>query len=297
MTTRREFIKQSSFLGMGALVMPEILKRNKFKLGLQLYTLHQQMQHDLEGTLKKIASFGYQEVETYGYNYGDNKYYWNLEPKKVKQILDDNNLKTVSGHYDLDKFMLAGKTDDDLKRYVDDCINGALILEQQYIVWPWLDPASRSIEKFKIVAEKLNRIGEQIKKAKLQLAYHNHDFEFIDHNGQIGYDVILNETDSDLVKIEMDIYWFTHSSKLSAHHYFKKYPNRFPLLHFKDMDKKDRELHTVIGDGSIDFKPYVADYQLAGVKHIFVEQGNNYVPDALNCVRQSADYMKKNFLF
>lgn len=296
MTTRRQFIKRSSAIGLGAIMVPDFLKQGKFKLGLQLYTLHKEMQTDLKGTLKKISSFGYQEVETYGFNYGNNKYYWNLEPKVLKQILDDNDIKSVSGHYDLDKFMLSGKTDDDLKRYADECINGALILEQECIVWPWLDPESRSIEKFKIVAEKLNRIGEQIKKAKLQLAYHNHDFEFIDHNGQIGYDVILNETDSDLVKMEMDIYWFSHSSKLSAHHYFKKYPSRFTLLHLKDMDKTNRELHTVMGDGSIDFKPYFADKKLAGVKHIFVEQGNNYVPDALNCVERSASYVKKTFL-
>jgi sugar phosphate isomerase/epimerase len=161
---RIDFIKQTATLGAGALFMPDIFKANKFKMGLQLYTLHQQMQADLEGTLKKIAAFGYREVETYGFNYGNNKYYWNLEPKVVKQILDDNDLKSVSGHYDLDKFMLPGKTDDDLKRYVDECISGALVLKQQYIVWPWLDPESRSIEKFKLVAEKLNSIGEQIKK-------------------------------------------------------------------------------------------------------------------------------------
>lgn len=293
---RVDFIKQAATLGAGVLFMPDIFKADKFKMGLQLYTLHQQMQADLEGTLKKIASFGYQEVETYGFNYGNNKYYWNLEPKVVKQILDDNNLKSISGHYDLDKFMLPGKTDDDLRRYVDECIGGAQVLKQQYIVWPWLDPESRSIEKFKLVAEKLNRIGEQIKKAKLQLAYHHHDFEFIDQGGRIGYDIILNETDNELVKMEMDTYWFAHSSKLPAHYYFKKYPNRFPLLHLKDMDKNNRELHTVMGEGSIDFKPYFKYKELAGVKHVFVEQGNNYVPDAFNCVERSAAYVKKHFL-
>jgi sugar phosphate isomerase/epimerase len=281
---------------MATIVKPDFLIQKKYKLGLQLYTLHKEMQTDLQGTLKKIASFGYQEVETYGFNYGDNKYYWNLEPKVLKKILDDNAIKSMSGHYDLNKFMLPGKTDDDLKRYVDECINGALVLGQKYIVWPWLDPDSRSIEKFKIVAAKLNRIGEQIKKANLQLAYHNHDFEFIDHDGQIGYDIILNETDSNLVKIEMDIYWFTHSSKLPALHYFTKYPNRFELLHLKDMDKNNSELHTVMGDGNIDFKPYFINAKLAGVKHIFVEQGNNYVPNATDCVKRSANYVKKNLL-
>jgi sugar phosphate isomerase/epimerase len=293
---RKDFIKQTALLSMGTIVMPDILASNNFKMGLQLYTLHQQMQTDLAGTLKKVASYGYREVETYGFNYGNNKFYWNLEPKVIKQILDDNNLKSVSGHYDLDKFMLPGKTDDDLKRYVDECINGALVLEQQYIVWPWLDPQSRTIEKFKLVAEKLNKIGGQIKKAKLQLAYHHHDFEFIDQNGQLGYEIILNETDSKLIKMEMDTYWFIHSSKLPAHYYFEKYPGRFHLLHLKDMDKNNRELHTVMGEGVIDFKPFFKDKKLAGIKHFFIEQGNNYIPDAFSCVQRSATYVKKHLL-
>ena len=297
MTNRREFIVQSSFAAAGTFLLPDFfMKPPKFKLGLQLYTLHKEMQTDLPGTIKKIASYGYKEVETYGFNYGNNKYYWNLEPKLLKQIFDDNNIKSVSGHYDLNKFILPGKTDDDLKRYVDECISGALVLQQDYIVWPWLDPESRTIEKFKLVAEKLNRIGEQIKKGGLKLGYHNHDFEFIDHNGQIGYDIILNETDANLVKLEMDIYWFAHSSKLPAHHYFEKHPGRFALLHLKDMDKKDRELHTVMGEGSIDFKPFLADTKLAGVKHLLVEQGNNYVPNAFDCVERSAKYVKRKLL-
>ncbi len=293
---RKNFIKQNALLGLGTLLVPGILGKEKFKMGLQLYTLHQQMQADVGGTLKKIASFGYNEVETYGFNYGDNKYYWNSEPKLIKGLLDDNNLKSSSGHYDLDKFMLPGKTEQDLTRYVDECISGALILKQQYIVWPWLDPQSRTIEKFKVVAEKLNRIGEQIRAAKLQLAYHHHDFEFYEQDGQIGYDIILNETDSNLVKMEMDTYWFNHSSKLPAHYYFEKYRNRFPLLHLKDMDRNNRELHTVMGDGSIDFKPFFNDKKLAGITHLFVEQGNNYLPDAFSCVQRSAAYVSKHFL-
>ena len=273
------------------LIAPAILFKTKYKLGLQLYTVNQEMAKDVAATLKTVASFGYQEVETYGFN----KLYSGLEPKVYKQILDDNNLTTSSGHYDLNKFVI-GKTDDDLKKYVDECIIGAHILKQDYIVWPWLDPQSRTIDKFKLVAAKLNMIGEQIKKAGLQLAYHNHDFEFIDHNGEIGYDIILNETDASLVKMEMDLYWTSHSSTLSPNDWFKKQPGRFVILHIKDMDKTNRDLHTVVGEGTIDFKSILKDAKLAGVKHVFVEQGNNYVPNAFDCIARSAAYTKKNLL-
>ena len=145
----------------------------------------------------------------------------NLMQKRFKQILDDNNLTTPSGHYDFDKFLLNNATEGDLKKYVDEIIEGAHILKQDYIVWPWLDPSLRSIAKFKLVTATLNKIGEQIKKGGLQLAYHNHDFEFTEQHGKIGYDIILNETDSSLVTLEMDIYWVAYASKCKPHDWFK----------------------------------------------------------------------------
>lgn len=296
MTTRREFLQQAGLIATASVIFPTVFAKSHFKLGLQLYTVHKEMSSNVQSTLQKVASFGYQEVETYGFNYGNNKNYWNIAPKTLKAILDDNHLTTSSGHYDLDKFMLPGKTADDLKRYVDQCIEGASVLKQNYIVWPWLDPQSRSMERFKVVAEKLNKIGEQIKQAKLQLAYHNHDFEFIDHNGKIGYDIILNETDPALVKLELDLYWISHTSKLKAHDYFIQQPGRFVCWHIKDMDKTNRELHTIVGDGTINFNDFFVDAKLAGVKHIFVEQGNNYVPDAFHCIEKSAKYIRNNIL-
>jgi sugar phosphate isomerase/epimerase len=297
MVLRRDFIKQSAVFGMGAMIIPDFFTESRLQLGLQLFTVNKEMKTDLVNTLKKIAAMGYTEVETYDFHAANVNSYWNVEPKALKKILDGNGLRSISGHYDLSSYIMPGKTDDDLKRYVDHCIQGALVLNQEYIIWPWLNPELRNMETYKRLADQLNRIGEQIKQANLQLAYHNHGFEFDQHNGEIGYDTILNDTDKDLVKLELDIYWFSHSSKIPAHDYFKKFPGRFPLFHFKDMDRKDRELHSVLGAGSIDFKPYVADYKLAGVKHVMVEQGNNYVPDVFDCISRSSKYMRENLLF
>ena len=146
-----------------------------------------------------------------------------------------------------------------------------------------------------MVGETLNRIGEQIKKSGLQLAYHNHDFEFTEQNGQIGYDIILNETDASLVKLEMDLYWIAYGSKLKPHDWFIKQPGRYVSWHIKDMDKVTRD-YEVMGEGSIDFTTIMPDTKLAGVKHMFVEQGGNFKPDALSCVQRSAQYVK-NVLF
>ena len=192
---RRAFLKQAGITASATLVQPSFLFKKRFKLGLQLYTIRDAIAKDVKTTMKQIAGYGYEEVETYGFNKG----YWGLEPKVAKQILDENNLTTSSGHYDLDKYLLNNATEDDMKRYVDDCIEGAHALKQDYIVWPWLHPSLRSIEKFKLVAATLNKTGEQIKKGGLQLCYHNHDFEFIEQDEQMGYDIILNETDASLV--------------------------------------------------------------------------------------------------
>lgn len=164
------------------------------------------------GTLKKVSTFGFKEVETY-VDYGNINYYWKGETNVLKEILDDADLRTYSSHYPLNNFKLPGKSDDDLKRYVAHCIQGAFLLKQEYIIWPLLNPELRTIEKFKLLAERLNTSGGQIKNANLQLAYHNQGVEFDEQHGQTGFDIILNETDQDLVKMELDTYWFSYSSK------------------------------------------------------------------------------------
>jgi sugar phosphate isomerase/epimerase len=292
MTSRRTFIQQAAVLTSAALLSPAFLTKEKYKMGLQLYSIRDAMATDLKGTLKTVSGFGYEEVETYGFK--DSKYY-GLAPKTFRQLLDDSNLTTPSGHYDLTQFMLPG-TDEALKKYIDECIEGAHALNQKYIVWPWTAPEFRSLDNFKVVAEKLNRIGEQLKIANLQTAYHNHDFEFIEYDGKIGYDIILKETDPSLVKIQMDLYWITRASKLTPHDYFVQYPGRFVSWHIKDMSKSNRDLHEIIGKGSINFKPILDDATLAGLQHVLVEQGNNYNGDALRCVGKSAVYVKRELL-
>ncbi|MBV8253723.1 MAG: sugar phosphate isomerase/epimerase [Chitinophaga sp.] len=267
----------------------------KYKMGLQLYSLNTEMKQNPRDTLKQVASFGYQEVETYGFNHGGNKFYWNMEPAAFHDLLQEFNLTTSSGHYDIDKFLLPGVTVDERKKYLDDCIKGAKVLGQQYIVWPWLDPQLRNPESFRLLAQTLNEMGEQVKQAGLQLLYHNHNFEFEAHNGKTGYDIILSQTDPDLVKLELDLYWAIWSGQ-DPQHLFSLQPGRFVIWHIKDMDKTNPDLHTVVGDGSIDFNKILPYAKRAGLKHLFIEQGNNYVPSALQCVAKSARFVKDNIL-
>jgi sugar phosphate isomerase/epimerase len=290
MMTRRTFVQHASVLASAAVGWPQPGRR--YKLGLQLFTMRAAMTRDVEGTLKRVAAMGYEEFETYGFDPAGLRYY-GRDAKELRRLFQDLNLTTPSGHYDLNRFV--GTTVDDLKRYVARCIEGAHLLGHRYITWPFLDEDSRTIDKFKIVAERLNIAGALIKKAGLQLAYHNHDFEFVEQNGQIGYDIILKETDPALVKLQIDLYWIAHGSKLPAEEWFKRQPGRYVMWHVKDMHRTSRD-YTEVGNGTIDFTRIWPHAAVAGLQHFFVEQGGNFTHDPFRSVADSAEYVKRVLL-
>jgi sugar phosphate isomerase/epimerase len=291
--TRRDFLLQTSALVSASLISLPVIahdKTSKYKMGLQLYSIRDALASDLSATLKTVAALGYQDLETYGYGADENKYY-GLKAADFKHLLDDLQLTTSSGHYDLFRFL--NKSEDELKRYVDQCIEGALALNQRYITWPWLDNDSRSIEKFKLLAQRLNAVGEQVTKAGLGFAYHNHNFEFVDHNGENGYDILLRETDASLVKLQVDLYWLMNASSLTAAELFNKQPGRFVMWHIKDMDKNTRD-YTELGNGSIDYTVILPEASKAGLQYYFIEQGGNFATNSMQSIKDSAVYFKKN---
>jgi len=287
MITRRTFLHRAA-LASAAGVLP-VQQPRTYTMGLQLFTIRAALSKDVAGTLKRIAALGYHEVETYGFDPQALGYY-GMAAKAFAQLLRDNGLTTPSGHYDLNRF--ATTSEDDLKRYMDRCIEGARALGQAYVTWPLIDPESRTIEGFTTVARRLNLIGQQAKAAGLLVAYHNHDFEFVEHNGRIGYDIILGETDPALVKLQMDLYWIARGSKVSASEWFKRHPGRFVMWHVKDMHKTSRD-YTELGNGTVDFSQIFPHARLAGLQHYFVEQGGNFTRDPFQSITDSAEYMKR----
>ncbi|WP_221393364.1 sugar phosphate isomerase/epimerase [Dyadobacter sp. NIV53] len=265
--SRKSFIKASAF----ALATPMLSKLNlemqsPSKIGLQLYTLRKELTTDLEGTLKKVSEIGYKEVETFGYSDGK---FFGKTPKEFKALLKSFGLSAVSGHYGagVEKADAKGTLSNDWERAVAD----AAEIGQKYVVCAYLTPNERkSIEDYKKYVDLFNKSGEVAKKAGLQFAYHNHDFEFEKLDGEIGYDYIAGKTDSKLVKLELDLYWIAKAG-LDPVDLFKKYPGRFPLWHVKDMDKSDKSF-AAVGTGSVDFSKIFAARKLAGMTHFFVEQ-------------------------
>lgn len=289
---RRKFIYTSGLSAAGLLTGAFAhTGKPEYKMGLQLFTIRAAMAKDPKSTLQKVAALGYEDLETYGFDAKETGFY-GMKANDFYTMISDLGLTTSSGHYDLNKFINA--PDPELFAYVDQCIAGALAIRHKYITWPWLDPANRSLDTFKMLAPKLNRIGEQVKKAGLGFAYHNHDFEFIDHNGKNGYQVIMEETDPELVKLQMDLYWVAYQSKEPPSYYFKKQPGRFVMWHIKDMDKVTRD-YSELGRGSIDYTKILPDHQLSGLQYYFIEQGGNfYTKDAMDSIAESAAFFKKN---
>jgi sugar phosphate isomerase/epimerase len=290
MNNRRSFIKQSGILSAGLLLNPaEMLKKQK-AVGIQLYTLRELVAKEPKAVISNIASAGYKEVEMFGLD-ADNKFF-GLTVTEFAQLLKANGLKSPSGHYMPEKFLFENGNGDDVKRICAACNT----LGNRYFIIPWLSPERRkNIEQYKQLAERINKAGAICKQQGLQLAYHNHDFEFDNMNGETGYDILLNNTDKTLVKMELDLYWVVRAG-LNPVDLFKKQPGRFHLWHVKDMYKQDKTQNTEVGNGSVDFKTIFANAKLSGVKHYLMEQENNYKPDFYGSIKSSCSYIKSNLL-
>ena len=290
---RRNFINQTGMLIPAVfLPIPDLrwAETSKYKMGLQLYTIRDAMEEDPKGSLRKVKEMGYEDLELYGYD-GEKGEYYGMKAADFKMLLDDAGLTTSSGHYGLPAYF--DKPEEELMRYVDQCIEGAHVLKHSYITWPWLDPKFRNIQGFKLLAGKLNKIGERVNAGGLSFAYHNHGFEFEEHYGQIGYDIILNETDPKLVKLQLDLYWVAHDSKLSANEWIARQPGRFVMWHIKDMHKESRD-YTELGNGSIDFHPILKEADKAGLEYYYLEQGSNFAVNSMQSISDSAAYFKKH---
>lgn len=289
---RRKFIAQTGMLGATAFFPLNACStmHPKFKMGLQLFSINQDMNDDPLNTLKTVKEMGYQDFEIYGFD--DEKVtYYGIDAADFKNRLEDMELTVTSGHYGFADYL--SRPLDDLKRFVDQCIKGAKALESPYITWPWMAPEQRNIETFKLMTERLNMIGEQIKAAGLGFAYHNHGFEFEEHDGEIGYDIILQDTDPDLVKLQIDMYWVMHSSKLTPKEWIDQQPGRFVMWHIKDMDKVTRD-YTELGNGSIDYTKIMPEPQVSGLEYYYIEQGGNFAKSPLESAATSAKYFKEH---
>ncbi len=302
MHTRRSFLKSTALYSAGIFAAPSL---SKFlpspgpTIGLQLYTVRDFMAKDPAGTLAKVAQIGYNSLEGATYNNGDEKFY-GMEPKAFLGLLKNNGLVMRSCHYrygedpkgaNLTNGVFNGTILHDWDRAVED----AHTLGLKYMICAWLsEPERGTLDHYKKMAANFNIAGEKCKKAGIQFCHHNHDFEFVTEDGQHPYDILLNETDPQLVKMELDLYWATKAGQ-DPIKLFEAHPGRFPLWHLKDMDNTPQQNFTEVGNGTIDFKKIFTHKATAGMKYWFVEQ-DKCAGSPFDSITKSITYIKQNLV-
>jgi sugar phosphate isomerase/epimerase len=308
MLKRRHFLKQSSAFALGSLLLPScISSADKSKsendssagdsttnaqrqpeslapIGVQLWSVKDVVEKDLQGTLKQLAAIGYKEIESYP---GAKGHYYGVAPKEFKKMIDDTGMKLVSSHVPTGAKKSKPGTwqQATLLQNFNEFVDNAAETGQLFVTCSWMDETLRG--DLKGTAELFNKSAEACKKAGLQFAYHNHDFEFNKVGDEVIYDYMLNNTDA-TVKYEMDMFWVVKAGR-DPKAYFAKYPNRFSLCHIKDMDKQNRNNNTEIGTGSIDYADLLKAAKDAGMKHFLVEQESFTKP--------SIESMKMNYTY
>lgn len=265
--SRRQFIKGLTVAGLAASSPWQAAfaqGRKVDSIGLQLYSLRTEMAADFEGTLAKLAELGFKEMEFAGY--------FDKSPAQVRSILDMNGLVSPAAHIPLNA----------IRDNLSEVIDTAAAIGQKYIVLPFMVGKDREYDNYARIADLLNQAGEQAKSVGIKMGYHNHSFEFDKHDGRMGYDVLLEQTESDLVFFEMDLYWAANAG-VDATEYFRKYPGRFPMLHVKDR-AADGNM-TDVGRGTIDFASIFALASTGGFEHYFIEHDNP--SDGMNSIAYS----------
>jgi sugar phosphate isomerase/epimerase len=242
------------------------------RIGVQLYTVRDAVERDLEGTLTRVAAIGYQEVEFAGYA--------GRTAAQVRDAVRRAGLSAPSAHVPL------ADLGPGWNRILDD----AHTVGHRYLVIPWLDEKQRpNLDAYRRIADRLNRAGEAASRAGLRLAYHNHDFEFTPMENRLPYDVLLESTDPGYLQLELDLYWITKGGQ-DPLAYFARWPGRFRLVHVKDSAGPPEHHMADVGAGTIEWARIFAHRKQAGIEHFFVEHDDP--PNPFASIAASHAYLK-----
>lgn len=280
---RRDFLTQSLTGVTGMALMPSILQGCSsthdplHDFGLITNVVQTQMQKDHRATMTLLAGMGYKYLEFGGT--------FNETPSELKRFMDEIGLIPLAGGTGL-----SGLQGDGLQQSIDGCLE----MGKSYLVcyYPWVNwEESPPMDEVKLVVNEFQRIGELCNKNGLRFAFHNHFQEFGMADDQVIYDYILEQTDPELVTMEIDLYW-AHKGGRDIRDYFKKYPGRFELVHIKDSyESESMQSFACAGSGIIDFPNLLSYREVAGFKHLIVEHDKPQPENELECARSSIDYL------
>lgn len=262
-------------------------------IGLQLWTVRDQMEQDPRATLEALADIGYRQVELM-----DTRSIAELKPIAEEFGMEVNSSfmlwTTITGRWDLvpyeeRKFEFA--------EVLDQASEGGL----SHLVFGYLTPGEReTADDWKRVADQLNEAGERAKRKGIQMAYHNHNFEWNPVDGTTGFDILVERMDGDLIPFELDVAWAAMAGK-DPHEVMRSVSDRIELLHAKNLQDLDQPYLTIeampedkfeeVGDGYLDIPALMQHAKEYGVTYCMVEQDNNHDPDSLGSARKSLEYL------
>jgi sugar phosphate isomerase/epimerase len=280
--SRRDFVKAAGMASAAAWMGGRVAAGavHHAEVGLQLYSVREQLPKDFDGTLHQLSGVGIKVVEAAGY--------FHKTAAEFKRSMDQAGLRCVSTHHALME----------LKPKLNEWIDYGHTLGLEYIICSWAgvhrDPAAKGemkLDDWRYAADQFNEIGEKIKAAGMTFGYHNHHVEFGTENGVVFYDELLKRCDPKYVVFEMDCGWVVVGGHNPVE-YLSKTPERFPLLHIKDFKKQGdgKYVPVALGRGIIDYKPILA--AATGLKHYFIEQ-EEFDQDPMTELRVDVEYMGK----
>ena len=264
--SRRNFIRTSgsslvsaailSQLPLGMIGCDSIM--GKLPFGFQIWTIREKLLADFPGTLKMMADLGYKEVEMCSpLGYGFDSLH-EIKGPDMRKIIEDAGLKCTSSHYNFGE----------LRDHLDNRIQWAhdLGMEQMILSSFWL-PEDASIDDYRKAADELNSIGEKTKEAGIQMGFHNHHMEFEKRGDELIYDVLLDQLDPDLVKMQFQV--AVENIGYKSADYFTRYPGRFISAHLSDYINEEESVP--VGQGMVDWPAFFKAAKTGGVKNFYAE--------------------------
>jgi len=281
MLKRRDFIKTSSSLVAGSLIIPTVsctsglMTTKKMDAGLQVYSVRNQLKEDFQGTMTKVSEIGYKLIEGYGLGL-DGLFLGTITPAAYSKIVTDLGMKLVATH-------CGYFTHDNASKMID----AAKTAGVEYLVIPGIPGNLReTIDGYKSIADNFNKIGELCNAAGIKFGYHNHAFEFEVIDNQIPQEVLISNTQADLVDFEADLFWCTKGG-YDPVKLINKYPGRIKLFHVKDATSEKEE--ATVGQGVIDFKSIFEIGKKSGLQYYFIE--DERIDDPFANIKADHDYI------
>ncbi|WP_281889747.1 sugar phosphate isomerase/epimerase [Paenibacillus sp. YYML68] len=246
-------------------------------IGVQLYTLRDELAADFRGTLRKVAELGYEGVEFAGY--GD------IAADEMKALLQELGLQVAGSHVSLER----------LRSNLEGEIAYMKTIGGKTIICPYSSPDADE-EGWKAVIAELRSYGEQISKHGLLFAYHNHEFEF---EGKVGdsliFDAIFESSSPETLQVEMDVCWVKRGGQ-DPIAYIHKYAGRLPLVHMKDFNYDGDGVQTLeLGQGIVPLAEVLAAASDSGVQWLIVEQDRCQNPPLVS-VENSLNWLREHYL-